>query len=122
MAASKLGRLQLKIVRILWQQTRATAREITDILNQSEPVAHSTVQTLLRMLEDKKAVAHDVEGRTFIFYPLVAEDEVKQNATRELLDRLFEGNASHLMAYLLDTEKVSRKELTQIRRLIDEHD
>lgn len=122
MTASKLGRLQLKIVRILWQQKRATAREITGTLNQSEPVAHSTVQTLLRMLEDKKAVTHDVDGRTFVFYPLVAEDEVKQNATRELLDRLFEGNASHLMAYLLDTEKVSRKELTQIRRLIDEHD
>ena len=84
-------------------------------------MAHSTVQTLLRMLEDKKAVAHDVEGRTFIFYPLVAEDEVKQNATRELLDRLFEENASHLVAYLLNTEKVSRKGLTRIRRLIDKH-
>lgn len=119
MTVTKLGRLQLKIVRVLWEKGRANAREITDALNQAERVAHSTVQTLLRTLEEKNAVDHDVDGRTFVFYPLVAEEEIKRSATRELVDRLFGGDVGHLMTYLLDNEKVSRKELTRIRRLID---
>ena len=58
MTPTQLGRMQLLIMQTLWKAGRATAREITDALNESEPVAHSTVQTLLRTLEDKGAISH----------------------------------------------------------------
>lgn len=120
MTATRLGRVQLLIVQTLWTKGQATAREITDALNESEPIAHSTVQTLLRTLEDKGSIAHKSDGRTFVFYPLVAEDKYKRSATRELLDRVFGGDVSSLVAHLLKNEKVSRKELREIRKLIDE--
>ena len=67
----------------------ATAREITDAINAIEPVAHSTVQTMLRILEDKKAVGHKKEGRTFVFVPLVDEHNFKRGATQNLIEGLF---------------------------------
>ena len=100
MAATKLGRMQLRIVQVLWERGRSTAREITDALNETEPVAHSTVQTLLRTLEEKGAVDHDVEGRTFVFYPVVQEDKVRRSATRDLLRRLFDGNVADALQAL----------------------
>jgi len=112
--------VQLKIVQVLWAKGRANARAITEALSREEPIAHSTVQTLLRKLEAKGAVAHDVEDRTFVFYPLVKEDSVKRGATRELLDRVFGGSAAGLVAYLLENERVPREELARIRKLIDE--
>jgi BlaI family penicillinase repressor len=104
----------------LWTKGRATAREITDALNQIEPIAHSTVQTLLRGLEEKGSIAHEAEGRTFTFYPLVQEDKFKRSATRDLLDRVFGGDVASLVAHLLKNEKVSSKEMQEIRRLISE--
>jgi BlaI family penicillinase repressor len=104
----------------LWQLGRATAREITDALNALEPIAHSTVQTLLRTLEEKGAIAHEVEGRTFVFVPLVKEDNYKSTATCDLLHRVFGGDVQSLVAHLLQNEKVTRKELDEIRQLIDE--
>ena len=88
-------------------------------MNQSEDIAHSTVQTLLRGLEEKGSVAHDSQGRTFVFYALVEEDKFKQSATRDLVQRVFGGNAATLVAHLLKNEKVSRKEIEEIRKLID---
>ena len=120
MTATRLGRVQLLIMQTLWNKRQATARDITDALNESEPIAHSTVQTLLRTLEDKGSIAHKSEGRTFVFYPLVAEDKYKRSATRDLLDRVFGGDVGSLVAHLLQNEKVSRKELREIRKLIDE--
>ena len=70
---TKLGRVQLLIMQVLWGKQQATAREITDAISEREPIAHSTVQTLLRGLEEKKAVDHNAEGRTFVFFPLVEE-------------------------------------------------
>ena len=122
MSKSKLGRVQLKIMRVLWDRGRVNAREITDALNESgdEQIAHSTVQTLLRKLEEKGSVGHDVEDRTFIFYPLVEEDCVTRSATRELVERVFGGDAAGLVAYLLKEERIPKKELDQLRQLIDE--
>jgi len=120
MTATKLGRVQLRIMQILWTKGRATAREITDALNKSEPIAHSTVQTLLRALKDKGSIAHEVDGRTFVFVPLVKEDKYKRNATGDLLHRVFGGDVRSLVAHLLQNEKMSRKELDDIRRMIDE--
>jgi BlaI family penicillinase repressor len=120
MTALQLGRMQLKIMQVLWVQGRATAREITDALKANEPVAHSTVQTLLRGLEEKRAVAHRAEGRTFVFFPLVAHDKVKKSATKDLVNRIFGGNAGELVSYLLKHEKITPRELGELKKLIEE--
>ena len=96
--------------------------EITDALNASEPIAHSTVQTLLRGLEEKGSISHQAQGRTFVFVPLVGEDKFKKTATRDLVQRVFGGNVAALMAHLLKNEKVSRAEVDEIRKLIDRRD
>ena len=119
MTATQLGRVQLRIMQILWQMGRATAREITDALNEDEPIAHSTVQTLLRGLEEKDAVDHEAQGRTFVFFPLVEEGRYKNSATRDLLERVFGGNVGDLVTHLLKNENVSRKEIEEIRKLIN---
>lgn len=119
MTSPRLGRVQLKIVQVLWQKGRANAREITDAFNCDEPIAHSTVQTLLRKLETKGAVGHDAEDRTFVFFPLVHEESVKRGATRELVDRVFSGSTAGLVAYLLESEQVTPKDLARIRELIE---
>jgi BlaI family penicillinase repressor len=122
MTSIKLGRVQLLIMQILWTKGRASAREITDALNEIEPLAHSTVQTLLRGLEEKGSIAHEADGRTFVFYPLVQEDKFKRSATRDLLERVFGGNVGNLVAHLLKTERMSPKELREIRKLIDQRE
>lgn len=119
MTSTQLGRVQLLIMQVLWDKGRATARQITDAINQQEPIAHSTVQTLLRGLEDKGAVAHEAEGRTFVFFALVEEDGFKQSATTDLLERVFGGDAATLVAHLLKSDKVSQEEISEIRKLIN---
>ncbi len=120
MGSLRLGRVQMKIMQVLWEKGRASAREITEALNQSEPIAHSTVQTLLRKLEAKGAIRHDVQERTFVFYPTVKEDKVKRIATQDLIERVFGGSAAELVSHLLKHEHVPHEEIDQIHRLINQ--
>jgi BlaI family penicillinase repressor len=120
MGETQLGLMQFRIMQVLWGRGRASAREITDALNESEVVAHSTVQTLLRQLEAKGAVSHEAEDRTFVFYPRLKEDKVKRTATRDLLDSVFGGDVGSLVAHLLKNERLSRAEVEELHRLIDE--
>ncbi|MEI8282402.1 MAG: BlaI/MecI/CopY family transcriptional regulator [Armatimonadota bacterium] len=118
--AIKIGNLQLKIMRVLWQHGEATARQITDEINKHETTAHSTIQTLLRKLEVKKAVAYEERERTFIFRPLVSESEVTQSATKDLISRVFHGSLSGLVAHVLENEDISAEEMAKLRQLIAE--
>lgn len=123
MTATKLGVVQMRIMQILWDNQKATARVITDELNRlhpDDPIAHSTVQTLLRGLMDKGAIVHHTEGRTFVFEPVVKEEKVRKSATRDLLKRVFDGSAGDLVSYLLANEKVSKEDLDKIKKLINQ--
>jgi BlaI family penicillinase repressor len=108
------------MMQVLWQRGRATAREITEELSQTRTIAHSTVQTLLRKLEAKGAVTHDVEDRTFVFRPLYQQSEVRETAARDLLTRVFNGSVYGLVAHLLQHEPVSREEFQRLRQLVEE--
>lgn len=119
MKGTKLGRVQLEIMRVLWAKGQASAREITEGLNRCEAIAHSTVQTLLRQLEAKGAVAHRRQERTFVFYPLINEASVARTEIRRLTERLFSGSTGGLVAHLLKEESISRDELDEIKRLIE---
>jgi BlaI family penicillinase repressor len=119
MKGFKLGQVQLRIMQALWDKGQASARDITDSLNQDGAIAHSTVQTLLRQLETKGAVAHRRQERTFVFYPLIEEANVARNEVRRLTERLFGGSAGGMVAYLLKEETISPDELAEIKRLIE---
>lgn len=120
MKIAELGHVQLQIMKILWEKGQATAREVLDAMNENKRIADSTVRTLLRRLEKKGAVTHDVNHRTFIFRPLVQPESVRETATRAFVDRLFDGSAAGLVSYLLRHERISRKDLERIRRQIGE--
>ena len=118
--AISLGSVQLRIMRVLWEEGEATARRITDVLSGSSPIAHSTVQTLLRKLEVKGAVTHEARDRAFVFRATVAESEVTRSAAQDLLARVFQGSVSGLVAHLLENEEISPDEMRRLRALVDE--
>jgi BlaI family transcriptional regulator, penicillinase repressor len=111
------SRLQLRIMQVLWERKHVTAREITDELCKMEPIAHSTVQTLLRRLEQRGAVAHEVENNTFVFSPLVANKKVVKNSVQDLIDRLFNGSAQGMVSYLVSNRYVTSEELKDLSEM-----
>jgi predicted transcriptional regulator len=120
MATVSLGRVQLQIMQVLWDRGQASAREITESINAITPITHSTVQTMLRVLEDKHAVTHRLDGRTFIFYPLVPESDFKQSATQNLLESVFGGSVKDLVSHLLNCRNTSKQEIDELRQLINQ--
>ncbi len=109
-------------MRVLWQRGRASVAEVLEDLAEEAPLAYSTVATLLARMERKGVVRHTVEGRTYIYEPLVSEDKVGRSLVRDLLRRAFNGSPSQLVSYLLETGDVDRGELESIRNLISEHE
>jgi predicted transcriptional regulator len=106
---------ELAILKVLWEQGPSSVRGVHLRLQAREPgLAQNTVQTMLRVMEEKGLVGHELDGRSFIYSARLTRDE---NAAR-FLDRVFDGAALPLVQSLLRAERISPEELDQIQALI----
>src|SRR5438067_9122202 len=113
---------ELEIMKILWARERASVRDVQEDLNRTgAPVAYSTVQTLLNIMEDKKGlVRHIVEGRTFVYIPKKSSERTIGELTRRFVDRVFDGALDRVMVALLGSKSPTPEELERLRAMIDE--
>ena len=116
----RLGDLQLKILKVLWEREEAAVAVILESLDGRPNLAYTTVATMLRKMEDRGLVAHRTEGRTFIYRAKVAAGEVSRSMTNHLIERLFEGSLVDAVNHLLTDREVSRDELAALEQLIRE--
>ena len=114
----RLGDLQLRIMKILWDQGSASAGDVRKTLAPERDLAYTTVAPMLRKMEDKGLVTHATQDRTYIYTPLVKEDSVSKSLAGELLDKLFEGNLAGMVSHLLTAKDVSQEELEELEALI----
>jgi predicted transcriptional regulator len=105
---------------VLWQAHPATVSDVVTALARKRPVSYSTVQTILRILEDKEYVAHDKVARAFIYRPLVDERQARRRALRHLAGRLFNGSPSLLVMNVLHDEDMDPDELKRLKKLIED--
>ena len=119
MTALKYGRVQLKIMQMLWSRKRATAREISDELNKTESIVFRNVQTLLKTLEDKGVVAHTTEGRSNVYYPLVNRENGIRDSVKSFLNVMFHGSAGDLISAFIKDEDISPDEMLEILEMLE---
>jgi BlaI family transcriptional regulator, penicillinase repressor len=107
---------ELEILGILWNRGEATVREVADIMRADDDLAQNTVQTFLRVMEEKGLVEHTSRGRAFVYRPTYG----RERSVRGFLDRVFGGAADQLVMSLLRAKKLSDQELDAIERLLRE--
>ena len=115
----RLGDLQLRIMRVLWDLEAATVSEVQRQLGRP-PLAYTTVATMLRKLEERGLVDHSEEGRKFLYRARVSMPEVTRSMTGDLVDRLFDGSLTDAVSHLLDSRGVSADELDRLERMIQQ--
>lgn len=117
-----LTELELEIMRVVWRSAEVTVEETRRELARSKRrLALPSVRTMFSILQEKGYVARRPAGRAFAYRALVTEDQARKSLLADIVKRVFDGSASHLVAALVDTEAISRKDLLAIRRLIEEH-
>ena len=114
----KLTRFELEIMRVLWELGTGSVREIQERLPEKRRPAYTTVQTIVRRLEEKEAVRRLKKiGNAFIFEPLITRRSAHHRLINELLDS-FGGSARPLMAHLAETGKLSLEDLKELEDIV----
>ena len=115
----RISDTEWEVMRAVWSGHPATAGEIADRLAQADPSWHpKTARTLLGRLVEKGALAYDVDGRIFLYRPLVTEQECIASASDSFLDRVFGGALKPMLAHFVERESLSPEEVRELEQIL----
>ncbi len=109
---------ELDVMSNLWDQGSATVAEVQERLG--DPLAYTTVLSVLRTLREKGYVRHEAEGRAYRYYALVDWTAAGQRELRRLVKKVFKGSPELLLVQLVSDRGMDERELRRLRQLVDE--
>jgi predicted transcriptional regulator len=115
-----LTEVEQHLMEVLWRNGHGSVAEVLDGLSKRPKPAFNTVQTTLRILEQKGYVRHDEVGRGFVYHPVVDKASVSKAAVKQLLTRFFNDSAGQLAVNLLSEADLSHDEISKVERMIAE--
>ncbi|QIL19914.1 BlaI/MecI/CopY family transcriptional regulator [Thermomonas sp. HDW16] len=110
------------VMDVLWRRHPLGAEDVVAELADSRHWQEATIKTLLNRLLNKGAIAAQREGRRYLYSPLLKREAWVLEESRGLLDRLFDGRVAPLVAHFSEQRKLSRKDIAELRKLLEELD
>jgi predicted transcriptional regulator len=115
-----LTALELRIMRVIWSRGASTVGEVQSELK--PPLAYTTVQTMLNILQRKGRLKRELRGRAYIYSARVSETRAVGQGLRDLIDRMFGGSSEELVMSLLKSRQIDAARLAELTRRFHEEE
>ncbi|WP_375194812.1 BlaI/MecI/CopY family transcriptional regulator [Sphingobium sp.] len=116
--SEKISEAELVVMEALWQHAPQTATEVADRVAAGRDWSAQTVKTLLSRLMAKDVIAADQDGRRFLYRPLVAREEYVASESGRLVNRLFGGRVSPLVAHLASQDQLTAEDIAELEEIL----
>ena len=120
MKIPKIADSEWIVMKILWDHAPQTANEVIDALADSVTWNPPTIRTLLNRLVKKGALSYEKDGRSFLFSPLIAEEDCVRAERSSFLKRVYGGALTPMLTQFLEDETLTKKEIQALKKLLDE--
>lgn len=108
------------VMEVLWRRSPLAAEEVIAALAETQQWQEATIKTLLNRLLNKGAIQAEKDGRRYRYAPVLRREDWLTRESKGLLDRLFGGRVAPLVAHFSEHRKLSRKDIAELKKLIDE--
>jgi len=113
---------ELAILHILWSRGPSTVREIHDVLAKEKDVGYTSALKFLQIMTAKGLVTRTEDQRAHVYSAQQPAEKTKQQFAADVLKRVFHGSASQLMQHALSGRRGSKKEIEEMRRMLDDYE
>jgi predicted transcriptional regulator len=114
----QLTKAEEEVMQIIWQLDRCLVKDIIDKLGDPE-IPHSTISSVVRILEKKGFVGHKAYGKTHEYFPTIGKEDYAQHGVKSLMEKYFGGSPKKLVSFLVQSENLNLKELNDLMKALD---
>jgi BlaI family penicillinase repressor len=113
---------ELEILRVLWTRGPSTVRDVYETLSEKKTVGYTSVLKFLQIMTEKGLVRRNEEQRAHVYEACEPAEKTKRQIAGDVLQRVFEGSARDLMVHALAGRHTSKREIEELREMLDEHE
>ncbi|GAA0737436.1 BlaI/MecI/CopY family transcriptional regulator [Sphingomonas japonica] len=106
------------VMEVLWEQSPLTAQDVVERIPAERDWSANTVKTLIGRLLAKNVIAHEADGRRYLYRPLIERGEYVVGESQRLIDRLFGGKLTPLVAHLAERDALTGEDIAEIEALL----
>jgi BlaI family transcriptional regulator, penicillinase repressor len=114
----RIGEAEYAVMEVLWQDAPLTATEVAERVPAERGWSIRTVKTMLARLLAKGVLAHEEEGRRYLYRPRIARDDYVAQESGRLIDRMFGGRVTPLVAQLAERDRLTEADIAEIEALL----
>jgi predicted transcriptional regulator len=114
----RIGEAEYAVMEVLWDAAPLTAAEVAERVPAERGWGMTTVKTMLGRLLAKGVLTHEEEGRRYLYRPAVSRDDYAAQESTRLIDRLFGGKVTPLVAHLAERDRLSPRDIAEIEALL----
>lgn len=114
----RISEAEAAVMMVLWERSPLTAQDVIERVPAERGWSANTVKTLLARLVAKKALAHEADRRRYLYRPLITRDDYVVGESRRLIDQLFGGRVTPLVAHLAERKVLDPDEIDDIQALL----
>ena len=118
----QISEAESAVMDVLWRQQPLAAEDVVAALAESRQWQEATIKTLLNRLLKKGAIRARKDGRRYLYSPVLQRQAWVLGESQGLLARLFDGRVAPLVAHFSEHRKLSRKDIAELRKLLEEID
>lgn len=116
----QISEAEFEVMKIVWKHAPISTNEITERLTKTTAWSPKTIQTLIKRLVTKGALAYEKQSRVFVYTPLVEEGEYISQESKSFLKRFYHGDITAMVSAYIENDKLSETEIEQLRSLLSE--
>jgi predicted transcriptional regulator len=116
---NRLTKVEEDIMQIIWDLQRCLVKDIISKIGQSD-IPHSTVASVVRILENKGFVGHKAYGRTHEYFPIISKEDYAQQGVSAMVDKYFSKSPKKLISFLVEQENLGLNDLIELYKTLNE--
>lgn len=114
----QLTKAEEEIMQIIWEIQPCLVRDVMEQIGDPD-IPHSTVSSVVRILEKKGFLDHKAYGKTHEYFPIISKEEYAQQGVKSLVEKYFSGSPKKLVSFMVQSEDLNLKELNELLKSID---
>ena len=114
----QLSDAEWQVMKVVWKIAPCLAQDIIESLAESSTWGPATIKTLINRMVGKGALLFEKSGKMYIYRPAFSESQLQKVETESFLDRVFEGSINPLLAYFVQSKKLSEKDLQLLEQML----
>ena len=118
--SERISEAEQAVMEVLWRESPLTAAEVAERVDRSRGWSDRTVKTLLSRLLGKGVLRHEEDGRRYLYRPAIKREDFVAQESGKLIDRMFGGQVTPLVAHLAKRDRLTPKDIEEIEALLKE--